>query len=191
MFSTFFLDKIKTHPWFNLAPKSICLLPIPFIEQFADPTYEVSYGNLGLNDGRLYSAPTIWKNIISQGLYDPLYLSIMTHTTYGCDTGTYAKLESGYIRISQAKKYNLTHLPVVCFMRSYSSEEQFDESVFKTIIKKTDLDKFLIDKCNRPSSRYDPFPTPVDLKCIFPNEVIFHISDISEIKLENGIIYFK
>lgn len=94
----------KHHPWSDSGKTE--LLSVDFLLRFCNPnpTEETD-----LCDGTICHQEKVWKNILEEGMQEPLMLRINPNEKE-------IRLESGNHRVRLAKKYNISHLPVATFI---------------------------------------------------------------------------
>jgi hypothetical protein len=171
-----------------MSPYSVQLIPLDFLLTIANPNPK-EFTDDGTGYALVYFNRTIWKQIKSEGMYDPFYITMLTPSSFDCDTGTYIRLESGNQRIHCAIEDGVTHMPVVTIFQKYPIFNE-GNGKHKFIIDKSKARQFY-DEIGRPHKRYDPYPHPVDFKKIYPELDIFYIPDIKEITESGGILEFK
>jgi hypothetical protein len=94
----------RYHPW--NASQQVELISVDLLLNFCHPSPTTE---TDLYNGEVCDQEIVWKNIMEEGMYEPLMLRINPYLSE-------IRLESGNHRVRLAKKYGVTHLPVASFI---------------------------------------------------------------------------
>ena len=103
------MDKItlnpwKNHPWNDSGKVEFICIDFLIAAANPKPTKETD-----LITGEICHQEVVWKNILKEGMYEPLMLRINPYQRE-------MRLESGNHRVRMAKKYGIKYLPVASFV---------------------------------------------------------------------------
>lgn len=98
------LEPWRVHPW--NASEQVEFVAVDFLLNFCNPSPTTE---TDLYTGETCDQEVVWKNIMEEGIHEPLMLRINPYDNE-------IRLESGNHRVRMAKKYNISHLPVASFI---------------------------------------------------------------------------